>query len=292
VTVIIHRDGRVEARNGAQDIGTGTRTLVALIAAEELGLRVSDVEAKIGDTSFPVGPASGGSVTAPTLTPAVRDAAYHAKRKLFEVAAPKLSAKPDDLAAAAGRIFLGSDPRRGLTWKEACALIEGESIEYTGERSPNYAGYRGGVAGVQFADVEVDTETGIVRVIEVVAVQDCGRVMDRLLVESQIIGGVLQGTSYALFEERLLDPATGRMVNANMEEYKILGSVDSPKITAIPFDVYNGMNNIGCMGLGEPPVIPTAAAIGNAVYNAIGARIRELPITPARVLAALAGRKG
>ncbi|MBL8152038.1 MAG: xanthine dehydrogenase family protein molybdopterin-binding subunit [Blastocatellia bacterium] len=140
---------------------------------------------------------------------------------------------------------------------------------------------------MQFAEVEVDTKTGQVRVLKIVAVHDCGRPMNRLTLRSQINGGIIQGLSYALFEDRLLDPKSGRMLNPNFEKYKVAGALDMPLIETHIIDVYNGSNNTGTVGIGEPATVPTAAAIANAVYNAIGARVYELPITPARVLEAI-----
>jgi xanthine dehydrogenase YagR molybdenum-binding subunit len=138
----------------------------------------------------------------------------------------------------------------------------------------------------------VDCETGVVRVVRVLAIQDCGRVIDRLTAESQVIGAVAQGISYALFEDRVLDRKTGRLLHGDLEGYRIAGSKDVPDIEAVMFDVANAGNSVGMMGLGEPPAIPTAGAIANAVAHATGVRVRELPITPARVLAALAAKGG
>jgi xanthine dehydrogenase YagR molybdenum-binding subunit len=140
---------------------------------------------------------------------------------------------------------------------------------------------------VQFSEVAVDTETGIIRVERVVAVHDCGRPVNPLAVESQINGGVLQGISYALYENRILDRNTGLMVNPNLEQYKIAGSRETPQIEAILIEEYLGRNSTDAGGIGEPATVPTAAAVANAVYNATGARMRDLPMTPARVLAAL-----
>jgi xanthine dehydrogenase YagR molybdenum-binding subunit len=285
----IHTDGTVELLNGAQDIGTGIRTVIAQIAAEELGLSHKDIRVRFGDTEFPFGPASGGSTTTPSLTPAVRAAAVGARRKLFEIARELLQVQPaTELDARDGKIFVKSEPARAVEFKRVASRIPGDTLTVQGDRVQNYQSYRDTVAGVQFAEVEVDTETGKVRVIKVVAVHDCGRPMNRLTTRSQINGGVIQGLSYALFEDRILDRNTGRMVNPNLEQYKIAGALDMPEIEPILLDVYNGSNNTGTVGIGEPVVVPTAAAIANAVYNAIGVRIFELPITPARVLAALA----
>ena len=135
----------------------------------------------------------------------------------------------------------------------------------------------------------MDTETGIIKVKRVVAVHDCGRPMNRLTVENQIQGGIIQGISYALFENRILDRNTGVMVNPNLEQYKIAGSLDVPEIESIVLDVNRGANSTGAQGIGEPATVPTAAAIANAVYHAIGVRIRELPMTADRILTALHG---
>jgi xanthine dehydrogenase YagR molybdenum-binding subunit len=286
----IHTDGTVELLNGAQDIGTGIRTVIAQVAGEELGLSANDIRVRFGDTDYPFGPASGGSTTTPSLTPAVRAAAMAARIKIFEIARELLQVAPaTELDAHNGKIFVKSDPTKAVEFKRVASRIPGDTLTVQGDRAPNYKdSYRDTVAGVQFAEVEVDTETGQVKVLKVVAVHDCGRPMNRLTTRSQINGGVIQGMSYALYEDRILDRTTGRMVNPNLEQYKIAGALDMPVIESILFDVYNGSNNTGTLGIGEPVVVPTAAAIANAVYNAIGVRIFELPITPARVLAALA----
>jgi xanthine dehydrogenase YagR molybdenum-binding subunit len=179
---------------------------------------------------------------------------------------------------------------RPLTFRQACGLLQTEMVEALGKSDASHFAlpkFVGDVAGVQFAEVEVDTETGSVRVVKVVAVQDCGLVVDPLLARSQINGGVIQGVSYALFENRLLDGPTGNMVNADLLSYKIAGSLDMPEIVSIPFSVAQGGSPTGVSALGEPPTVPTAGAIGNAVANALGVRVRSLPITPDRVLAAL-----
>jgi xanthine dehydrogenase YagR molybdenum-binding subunit len=266
VDVTVHRGGAVEVSNGAQDIGTGTRTVLAVIVAEVLGLDPASIRVNLGRTRWPSGPFSGGSTTAPTLGPCARAAAEKAR------------------AAILG----GAAPGGAAAWKAACAKMEGEKSTFTGTRPKSYGQFHGNVAGVQFAEVEVDTETGVVRVVRVLAIQDCGRTVDRLLAESQVIGGVIQGISYALFEDRVLDRRTARLLHGDLEGYRIAGSKDVPDIEAVMFEVANAGNSVGMMGLGEPPTVPTAAAISNAVAHAAGARVRELPITPARVLAALA----
>jgi xanthine dehydrogenase YagR molybdenum-binding subunit len=289
----VHRDGSVELIAGYQDIGTGTRTAMAVVAAEELGIEASDVSLRIGDTNFPEGPGSGGSVTVNSMAPAVRLAANQARTKLFALAAPVLGVAADQLDAAHGKIFVKNDPAKSVTFKQAAAKMSGETIDCLAKRPKQYETYRRDLAGTQFAEVEVDTETGEVRVIKMVSVNDCGFPVNPLTAQNQVIGAMIQGASWALLENRILDRNVGTMVNPNLESYKIFAPADMFEAKAILTPVANLGNNTSTAGIGEPPIVPTLAVIANAVYNAIGVRIRELPITPDRVLAALseAGRR-
>jgi xanthine dehydrogenase YagR molybdenum-binding subunit len=293
VLLRIFNDGTVHLKNGVQDIGGGTYTILAAVAAEELTLQPSAIQVSIGDTDFGLGPSSGGSQTAAGITPAVRNAAYAAKRKLFDIAARTLEVDPLELEMADGTIWARSDSQKKLTWKELTARIPGGQLTAYGERGADYFQVkRWKIAGVQFAEVEVDTETGMVQVKRVVAVHDCGKPLNRLTVENQIQGGIIQGISYALFENRILDRNTGLMVNPNLEQYKIAGSFDVPAIETYLVEYSQGQSNTGAVGIGEPATIPTAGAVANAVFHAIGVRVRKLPMTPARVLAALESIKG
>ncbi|MFO0575437.1 MAG: xanthine dehydrogenase family protein molybdopterin-binding subunit [Polyangia bacterium] len=299
--VRIHRDGSVEVLTGVQDIGSGIRTPLAQVVAEELGLTPAQIKVSIGDTRLPPGPASGGSVTTNSITPAARDAAAKAKLALLKElqAVYQLDKVPELVdgklvGEKAGKPLVTP----GLGWKQACAKLRKDQVLGTAERQADYGGFeqsRGGsrgisfgqLGGVQFVEVEVDTLTGVTRVLRVVAAQDCGRPLNPLLVESQIHGGIIQGLSYALFEERRFDRGFGRPLNANLETYKIAGALDVPKIDVVLLEELRGRSSTDASGIGEPATVPTAAAVANAVYNALGVRIRELPITPARVLAAL-----
>jgi xanthine dehydrogenase YagR molybdenum-binding subunit len=304
----ITRDGSVELLSGVQDIGGGIRTALAQTVAEELGLRPADITVRIGDTSFPVGPASGGSMTTGSITPAARNAAYKVKRQMLEQLAPFFGVEAEALLMRDGHVYArdgavaANAHAKRLTFRQAAARLKTEQIAERASRSDDYGGFafKGGAdfgmgigqyGGVQFAEVAVDTETGVIRVERVVAVHDCGRPLNPLALESQINGGILQGISYALYENRLMDQNTGLMVNPNLEQYKILGSRETPKIEAILIEEYLGRNSTDAGGIGEPSTIPTVAAIANAVYNATGARLREMPMTPARVLAALAAAR-
>ncbi len=288
-TIQVNSDGSVEIMNGVQDIGTGIRTVLAMIVAEELGLDISEVKVKIGDSDLGAGPASGGSQTTGGITPAVRKAAYLAKQKMREVAAPLFGVSPEQIGFENGRAHVLGDPSTSLGWQQVASRIPGGQFKVVAERKKDYFGNQFQIiCGVQFAEVEVDTQTGVVKVKRVVAVHDCGRPMNRLTLESQINGGIIQGVSYALFENRLLDRNTGHMVNPNLEQYKIAGSMDIPEIDSTVIDVFKGHNSTSAMGIGEPATVPTAGAIANAIYHATGARIYDLPMTPDKILAALA----
>jgi xanthine dehydrogenase YagR molybdenum-binding subunit len=302
--VRIHRDGSVELLSAVQDIGTGIRTALAQVVAEELGLRPADIAVRIGDTAFPAGPASGGSKTTGSITPAARNAAHQVKRRFLAEVASALGVQAEALSLREGKVLVaegGAAPRLApLGFRAAAARLRTEQIAAVASRADDYGGFEtargkravgvGGFGGVQFAEVAVDTETGIVRVERVVAVHDCGRPLNPLAIESQVNGGVLQGISYALYEDRVLDRRSGVMLNANLDQYKILGAREAPAIEVVLLEEYRGRSSTDAGGIGEPATVPTAAAVANAVYNAIGARVRELPMTPARVLAALARR--
>lgn len=293
VEIQVNSDGSVEVKNGVQDIGGGITTIMAMVTAEELGLQPSHIKINIGDTNFGLGPASGGSQTTAGVTPAVRNAAYLVKQKMFGIAAELLESAPSELSAADGKIFVTNDTGESLTWQQVASKIPGDKFSVIGERLKDHIETKPRtIAGVQVADVAVDIETGVVKVERVVAVHDCGRPMDRLTLESQINGGIIQGISYALFENRILDRNTGIMVNANLDQYKIAGSLDVPEIESVIIDVNHGQSSTGAIGIGEPATVPTAGAIANAIYHAIGVRIRELPMTPDKILAALDSRGG
>ncbi|OLD64035.1 MAG: hypothetical protein AUI47_07590 [Acidobacteria bacterium 13_1_40CM_2_68_5] len=286
-TVRISSDGKVECVCGTQDIGTGTRTAMAIVTAEVLGLKPDQVHVVLGDTATGMySPASGGSVTLTSILPAVRSAAEGARRKLLEAAAPGLGAKPEDLDLRDGRI-VAARGGRSVGFAQAAARLKSAVISAQASRVDNYKGMGGESWGAQFAEVEVDTATGQVRVLKIAAAHDAGRTINRLTSESQINGGVIMALSYALLEQRVMDGPTGIVMNPNLEDYKIAGPMEMPEIVPIMVHASDVANSIGVKGLGEPPIVPTAAAIANAVSNAIGVRVRDLPISPDRVLALL-----
>ncbi len=285
-TCRIHGDGRVETRNGAQDIGTGLKTAMAMLTAEELGVPVGRVKAFAGHTSDPIGPAAGGSTTTPSIAPAIRHAAYLAKNELVKLVAKHLGVPLQDVTCEGDAV--GTKTAR-LEWTEACKLIGTTPIEVRGERFPNYGDepFHQGVCGAQFAEVTVDTWTGEVKVERMFGIQDCGLVIAKKLAESQVLGAMIQGVSYAVHEQRIMDTRSGRMLNGDFLRYKVTGTKDLPELECHMHSIANGHNNVGAAGLGEPPSTASAAAIANAVFHAIGAPVRHLPLTPEKVLAAL-----
>ncbi len=287
----IHQDGSVEARSGAQDVGTGFKSVLTNLTAEELGIRAEQVRATAGHTTDPSGPAAGGSTTTASLAPVIRHAAFLCKQELAKKAAEHLGVAADSIVFAAGRLSAGDT---SMSFGDACKLIGPNPIEMRGERFPNYKGkvFERGVCGAQFAEVEVDTWTGIVRVLRMLAIQDCGIVVAQKPAESQVLGAMIQGIGFALHEQRILDRQSGRMLNGDFLRYKVPGALDVPPMEVIMQSVANGHSNCSAAGLGEAPTCASAAAIANAVFHAIGHPVRRLPITPDKVLAALHQRGG
>lgn len=284
-TVHLNPDGTAIVRIGTQDIGTGTRTIVAQICAEALGVDVADVRVEIGDTDSPYAPISAGSLTVASIAPAIRLAAMDARDQLLDVAAGILEVGKAELDVRAGNIV-----SRGA--RTPIAKVFEDLQNYTvigkGARSPNPEDLVLKTFGAHFAEVEVDPRTGDVIVDRVVAVHDIGRIVNPLTARSQVEGGVIQALGYALSEERIVDRPTGRVLTAGLENYKVPTVKDVPKIVVRFVDAPDtDANNTGAKGLGEPPIIPTAAAVANAVANALGIRIRSLPLTPGRVLDAV-----
>lgn len=289
--ITVHPDGSIAVELGSQDLGTATRTMIAMVAAETFGLQVSQISIGIGDTSFPPSGGSGGSTTIGGVSVSTRKAAVNALGKIFDLLSPIIGVPADQLEAVDGRIQQKGNPNKAMNWKQACAKLGTQAISAMGENLSRSAAREGlinqGVSGVQMADVSVDTETGKVKMNRMVAVQDCGLVVNPRTAESQVLGACIMSTCAALFEERVMDQQTGRVLNANMEFYKLSGIGDIGEIL-VHMDISPAHDARGIIGLGEPPAVGGMAAISNAVANAIGVRVGVLPLTPNRVLAALA----
>jgi len=285
--VRVGSDGRATVVTAMQDIGTGTRTAMAQIAAEELGLELDHVDVSLGDTAHgPYAPMSAGSATTPSMGPAVRAAAADAAGQILDVAAQRFEREKDDLRLAGGRVVSAD----GESWpvEELLAVLGAVQILGTGARGPNPAGMQVLTFGVQVAEVAVDVETGEVRVDRIAAIHDVGRVINPLGASSQVEGGVIQGVGHTLSEERLIDPATGTVLTQTLDSYRMPTIADVPEIVTELIDVPDpNLTNLGSKGLGEPPIIPVAAAIANAIRDATGADVRSLPIDREEMLRAL-----
>lgn len=287
----IHPDGGVESYCGTQDLGTGTRTVCAMVLAETLGLPVDAVKVNIGSSKFPFSGASGGSTTVGAVSESHRRAAQDALVELAHSVGEKLGVPAEKIEATEGRV--GVPGGKSLSWKEACALLGIRPLEVTsnykrGSKSPLSSS---GVGGIQMAHVAVDTETGQIKLRKMVAVQDMGLIINRKTAESQVYGALIMAIAYSLFEQRINDPQTGRFINAELDAYRLprLGDIGDLRVH---LHEPESERQRGVIGLGEPPVISGGAAISNAVCNATGVRVPTLPLTPKRVLDALRQAKG
>jgi xanthine dehydrogenase YagR molybdenum-binding subunit len=288
-TIKVHPNGDVEATCGTQDLGTGTRTVIALVLAETFGLPYESIRLNIGSSKMPVSGASGGSTTVGGISESHRRAAQDAFAKIAELVGKKLDVDASKLEAVNGRIQSTDDAKKSVSWKEACSLLGMSPLEVKGDYARgtrNTPLSSSQVGGVQMAHVEVDKETGVIKMKKFVAVQDIGLVIAPQQAESQINGALIMGIAYSLFEQRISDPNTGAFVNADLANYKLCRLGDIGEFV-VEFYEPETERKRGVIGLGEPPVISPGAAISNAVANALGVRVSPLPLTPQRVLAAL-----
>jgi len=289
----IHPDGSVEVKMGTQDLGVGTRTVLAIVAADTLGLPIEAIKVHIGDNRYPVSGGSGGSTTVGGISSSTRRASVDALNKLFEKVAPTMNTTPDKLEAVGGKIQEIGKPTNSMTWKQACSKLGVQPMTTRGKNPDAGKGTltTGGVGGVQMADVSVDIETGVVKMNNFVAVQDCGLIIDMKTCESQVFGAMIMGVTFALYEEKVMDAQTGKMLNPNMEFYRLAGLADIGNFK-VHMMTGKGYDERGVIGIGEPPTVSPGAAISNAVANAIGVRVPSIPLTPDRVLAALEKKGG
>ena len=290
--VRVSKDGSVEVLSAVQDIGGGTKTILAQVVAEEFGIPPQQVQVRVGDTRYPIGPNSGGSVTAGSITPAIRNTAWQAKQKFLQTIAQPLGTTAENLELRDGNV-VWKDGSKSISLRSAAAKMPTSEIAARTTRVPDYEKARLTYGGVDYVELAVDTETGRVHIEKVFGAHDCGRPINPTGVISQVHGGMLQGISYALFEQRVMDRQKGFMLNANLESYKIIGAREVPEIEVELIENYIGQSSTDAAGIGESAgIITLAAAIGNAFYNATGVRMRTIPMTPANVLAALGKTQG
>jgi len=280
VDVTISRDGSVLVAVGTQDLGTGTRTYTRAIVAEELGLTVKDVQERIGNSKLGNANPSGGSTTAPSLSPSVKDAAIKARMLMAERVAPLLgNPKPEEVVFAGGKV---SAKGQSLSWQQAVAALPAGGITSHGEWRADLQAR--GIHGVCFAEVEVDVETGHVKPIKMVHIQDGGLPLNRLTMESQINGGMIQSLGMALWEGRVMDEHLGMQLNPGFGDYKLPGCLEMPELVPI---IDDDDKREAVIGIAEGCIIPAVGALVNAVFNATGVRVRETPVTPDKILMGL-----
>lgn len=299
----VNEDGTATVLTGTVETGQGSLTVLGQIAAEELGIATDDVHVVSGDTdTTPMDTGAIASRTTYVTGNAVRLAAEKAKGILFEVAAPLLGVRADQLEARDRKIQVKGYPQRSLpisevarhaqvvmgqpaigsaSWNPPTVAMDPE----TGQGKP-FSTY---VYATQIAEVDVDDETGEVEVLRIVAAHDCGTAINPMLVEGQVEGGISMGIGFALQEEMLFDKA-GRQLNPNLTNYIMPTSLDMPEIEVDIVENYDPTGPFGAKGVGEPTSVPTAAAIMNAIHNAVGVRITSLPATAEKVLAAIKAR--
>lgn len=290
--VKVFADGSVNLNMGASDIGTGTKTVMAMVVAEELGVPVERIQiehADTGTTEFAT--ASGGSKTVPTESPAVRAAALDCKEQLLAMAAEDLEVPVGELELENGEVFSSRDPERRIAISDVSQFRRRRTVVGVGYRGPNPEGKATCPFAAQFCEVEVNKLTGEIRVLRFLGAHDSGRVMSRLTYDNQVYGGIVMGIGMGMTERRVLDERqTGKMVNANWHDYKIPTALDVPAdMVSLPIEIKDTeANTTGAKGLGEPVTIPTAAAIANAVFDATGVRVTAAPINPTRLVELLA----
>lgn len=293
-TVRLLADGSVNLNLGASDIGTGTKTVMAMIVAEELGVPLSHVEVEHADTATTeYAQLSGGSTTVMNNAPAVREAAAEVKRQVLVMAAQERGLPVEGLVLKDGRVGPAGDPARAMRLADLEGLARQRGIVGVGHRGPNPPGKAVSSFAVHFAEVEVNALTGEVRVVRLLGAHDSGRVMNLLTYRNQVFGGMTMGIGFGMTERRVLDPQTGRMVNANWHDYKIPTAKDVPAdLACLPVDPKDTeCNTVGAKGIGEPATVPTAAAIANAVYHATEIRLTDTPINPTQLVELLAERR-
>lgn len=295
--VKLFADGSVNLNMGASDIGTGTKTVMTMIISEELGVVPEMVQIEHADTgTTQYATPSGGSKTVPTEGPAVRAGAVHVKQQLLSLAAADLKTDPASLTLRGDDVVSVKDPTIKMKIRDVSVLKKRGVIVGVGYRGPNPEGKVINPFAAQFCEVEVNTKTGEVRIASFLAVHDSGRVMNRLTYDNQVYGGITMGIGFAMTEARVLDRSqTGKMVNRNWHDYKLPTSLDVPaEMASLPIERPDSTaNTTGAKGLGEPVTIPTAAAVANAVYDALGIRIKTTPLTPLQLCASIekAGRR-
>lgn len=290
--IAIDADGHVLAQSATHDLGTGATTIFTQVAADAVGVAAGDARFELGDTAFPRAGMSAGSNTAATVSQAILEAGKALRKKLAELAtadsgSPLAGVAVEEIGFGGGRIFALADEQRGETLAALVKRSGQGRIEADGSAGPNRQMQQHAFHsfGAHFCEVQVDELLGRVRVTRLVSVMDIGRVLNPKTARSQVLGGVVMGIGMALSEATARDPRTGYPVTSNFADYAIPVHADIGALEAHFIDVPDPhINELGCRGVGEIGITGVAAAVANAVYHATGKRVRDLPITPDRLL--------
>ncbi len=285
-TIRVNPDGTAHVLVGVTDIGTGAKTTMAIIAAEALGIPLNQLQLTNGDTDVtPYSVGESGSRTTAFTGPAVIAAAEDVRRQIFNLAAGQLKVKAEELDLREGQVFVKADPAQKIPLERAVRNA-GELIGRA-TTNPSFKDVEGKSFAAHFAEVEVDTWTGHVKITRYVAAHDSGTVLNPLAAESQVKGGVVQGIGMAFSEELLIDSFTAIPINPNYRDAKVPTHLETPEIEVIFIEHPDPYGPFGGKVVGEPPITPSVATIANAIFNATGKRFKVLPITPDKIVRAI-----
>jgi xanthine dehydrogenase YagR molybdenum-binding subunit len=284
VRIVLSANGHAEVACATSDIGTGTYTIMAQVAADMLGLPIDNIGIKLGDSSLPQSAVEGGSWIATSVSNGIAATAEAIRDELLRLAkqtpnSPLANVVPRDVALADGKLVSKADPSRSVSIADAMRHGAVERIEQEKTTSPSEDARAHNTHSAIFVEVKIDEQIGVIRVTRVVSAVAAGRILNTKTASSQILGSVVGGIGMALHEETLIDHRFGRIMNANIAEYHVPVNADTHDIKIIFVDEPDDSNPLGVKGVGEVGIVGVAAAIANAVYHATGKRVRDLPIT-------------
>ena len=283
--IVLGANGHAEVACATSDIGTGTYTIMAQVAADMLGLPLDNISVKLGDSSLPQSPVEGGSWIAASVANGIATTAGEIRDELLRLAkqmpnSPLAKAASDDVVLTDGKLADKHDSARSISIADAMRHGSVDRIEREKTTNPTDDSKRAhNTHSAIFAEVKVDEELGVVRVTRIVSAVAAGRILNTKTAHSQILGGVVWGIGMALHEETQIDHKFGRIMNANIAEYHVPVNADVHDIKVIFVEEHDDSNPLGIKGVGEIGIVGVAAAIANAVYHATGKRVRDLPIT-------------
>jgi xanthine dehydrogenase YagR molybdenum-binding subunit len=286
VRIVLTANGHAEVSSATSDIGTGTHTIMAQVAADKLGLPLDSISVKLGDSTLPQSPVEGGSWLAASVSHGIATTADALRNELLRLAiqmpnSPLADAAPNEVALADGKLVSKRDASRAVSIIHVMRHGGVDRIEQEESTTvPDDGSHSRNTHSAVFAEVKVDDELGVIRVTRIVSAVAAGRILNPKTATSQIMGGVVWGIGMALHEETLVDHNFGRIMNPNIAEYHVPVNADVRDIKVIFVDEPDDIiNPLGIKGVGEIGVVGVAAAIANAIYHATGKRVRDLPIT-------------